>query len=428
MVDSPPFAKGEGMSSSDVLNTAIRVVSTPDRIRQQYLNLIKNASREILIVFPTINSIHRETSIGVMQELRNAIKRGVRVRILSAEDDFIKGSLDDLRACGIVIRRIETPTENKFKMLIVDRSASLVVETKDDSKSLFQEAVGLATFSTSKATVLPYVTIFESFWREIDLYEKARESDRVKDEFVNIAAHELRTPITPIIAGAELIRDIIVSAKGQLDEGMYADLLHNANIIVRNASKLHRLSEDILQVNRIESGTFRLNLKMVDLDLLITTIIGEIESRYAGQMRRRKIVYESKIFPGDLTLRGDDEEVRGGFRVYCDDDKISRVLYNILDNAMKFTQEGEIAVRCSIDPSEKEVVISIKDSGSGIDPAIKPMLFEKFSAKSQSGTGIGLYLSKKIVEAHNGRIWGGDNADGKGATFDFTLPLDIYPG
>jgi two-component system sensor histidine kinase VicK len=164
------FPEGIGSDSrrisADV--TTIRILSDPDKIRQQYIALIRSAASEILLVFPTINSIHRESSIGVLEELKSAVKRNVKVRVLCAEDDFIKAHLDELRACGVVIRRIETPTETKFKMLIVDRRASLVVETKDDSKSKFSEAVGLATFSNSNATVLPYVTIFESFWRETE--------------------------------------------------------------------------------------------------------------------------------------------------------------------------------------------------------------------------------------------------------------------
>lgn len=127
--------------------------------------------------------------IGIVAELKNAVHRGVKIRILSAEDEFIKERLDALRASGMIVRSIETRTESKFKMLIVDKKVAFIVETRDDSKASFHDAVGLALLSTSDPTVLPYLTIFESFWRETELYERARESDRIKDEFVNIAAH-----------------------------------------------------------------------------------------------------------------------------------------------------------------------------------------------------------------------------------------------
>ncbi len=426
MTDPSKEAGQDGSSRiSDTMSSVIRVISTPERIRQQYLTLIKNAAREILLVFPTVNSIHREKSIGVLNELQNAVKRGVRIRVLSAEDDFIKGTLDNLRASGIVIRRIETPTETKFKMLIVDNSSSFIVETVDDSKSKFQDAVGLATFSSSKATILPYVTIFESFWRETDLYEKAREADRVKDEFVNIAAHELRTPITPIMSGAELIRETLGSLKGKIDDATYEDLVSSSSLIIRSAARLHRLSEDILQVSRIEAGTFKLTLKVADLSLLIRSAIEDVDVRYGAEKPQVNVVYDPPVLPNGARSRSHDE-VGFGPMVYCDAEKISRVLYNLLDNAVKFTEEGTIRVRCSVNDTDKEVMVSVRDPGRGIDPAIRPVLFEKFSAKSQGGTGIGLYLSKMIVESHNGRIWAEENRDSKGATFSFALPLDNY--
>jgi signal transduction histidine kinase len=342
--------------------------------------------------------------------------------MLSAEDDFIKDHLDALRESGVIIRRIETPSETKFKMLIVDRKASFVVETKDDTRSQFRDAVGLATYSDSKATILPYVTIFESFWRETDLYEKAREADRLKDEFVNIAAHELKTPITPIISGTELIRETLISVKDKLDEGTYASLLDNSNMVLRNASRLHRLSEEILQVSRIEAGTFSLDLRLVDVDPLIKSVISDIERRYSGQKLNVKIVYVHSLHSS--LRRAADDKSGNELRVLCDDRRISQVLYNILDNAMKFTHDGEIRVTSLVDSYDKEIVVSVRDPGSGLDPEIKPKLFEKFSAKSQGGTGLGLYLSKKIIDAHNGRIWAADNEEDTGTTFSFALPLD----
>jgi signal transduction histidine kinase len=398
---------------------SIQIISIPDRIRQQYLGLVRSAKSEVLLVFPTINAIHREHSIGIVDELREAVKRGVKIRILSAEDEFIKDKLDTLRASGIVIRRIETPTESKFKMLIIDRKISFIVETKDDSKANFAEAIGLAVLSTSKPTVMPFVTIFESFWRETDLYERARESDRIKDEFVNVAAHELRNPIMPILSGADLIADAVANINGPLTKDEKSQLIFNVQLIVRNASKLLRLSEDILQVSRIESGTFRLNIDLVPLDAVIRNTIADVTKRYGGQKRDVKIRYEPKLSMPDGNKDPDS------FRIYCDGAKIVQTLYNLLDNAMKFTERGEIVVSAASLPSE--VVIQVKDSGPGIDADIRPRLFEKFATKSTGGTGLGLYLSKKIVEAHGGRIWCKESEQHKGADCGFTIPTDLHP-
>lgn len=408
----PDVPTGESQAS-------IQIISTPDRIRQQYLNLIRTSKSEVLLVFPTINAIHREHAIGIVDELKRAVKRGIRIRILSAEDEFIKEKLDALRASGIVIRSIETPTETKFKMLIIDKTISFIVETKDDSKANFAEAVGLAVLSTSKATVLPFVTIFESFWRETDLYEKARESDRVKDEFVNIAAHELRNPIMPILSGADLIQASLFNLQGKISAEEMSQIAFNVQLVVRNASKLLRLSEDILQVSRIESGTFRLNVELIPLDSLIRTTISDVEKRYSGEKANINIRYEPNLVMPDGTK--DAEK----FRVYCDGEKVTQTIYNLLDNAMKFTMQGEIVVSVTSYPSE--VVIQVQDPGAGIDADIKPRLFEKFASRSSGGTGLGLFLSKKIVEAHGGRIWCKDNEQHRGADCGFTIPTDLNP-
>jgi sugar-specific transcriptional regulator TrmB len=143
----------------------IHVISGPERIREQYLSLIRGAESEILLIIPSINALHRERSIGVLEELQNAVRRGVKIRLLSAEDDFITELLNKLRASGIIVRRIETPTEAKFKMLITDKRSVFLVETKDDSRAQFREAVGNGIFSNSSASVLPYVTIFDFFFR-----------------------------------------------------------------------------------------------------------------------------------------------------------------------------------------------------------------------------------------------------------------------
>ena len=401
------------------MQSSIQIISTPDRIRQQYLNVIRTASSDIFLVFPTINAIHREHKIGVIEELKKAVERGVKIRILTAEDEFIKDKLDILRSSGIVVRRIETPPEAKFKMLIADKRVSFFVETKDDSKASFAEAIGLAVLSTSKPTVLAFVTIFESLWRETELYERARESDRIKDEFVNIAAHELRNPIMPILSGADLIQEGIAQIQGSIDKDKFADLISNVQLVVRNASKLLKLSEDILQVSRIESGTFRINLEPVAIEPLIRSTIVDVEKRYLGEKRNTKIVLESNL---EMT---NDNEGPEGFTMYCDGPKVAQTLFNLLDNAMKFTGQGNIIV--SAIAHDTEVIIQVQDPGIGIDPEIKDRLFEKFATKSTGGTGLGLYLSKKIIEAHGGRIWCKDNEQRRGTVSGFTIPLDLHP-
>ncbi len=393
---------------------SIQIVSNVQRMKQLYLSLVRNAQNEILLIFPTTNAIRREEGVGVFAELRRASQRGVTVRILTPEDDFVRVQLEELRSIGMVVRQIETPTEAKFKLLIIDKKFSLVIETKDDAKGNFENAVGMATFSNSKSTVMPYVTIFESFWRETDLYERAREADRIKDEFVNIAAHELRNPISPIMASGDFAMEEVKKLKeGIVDEQTLDSLTDNINMIVRNAAKLYKLSEDILQVSRIESGTFSLNVEQVDLKLLLDLAI---------QDARKRIKNEHKPIDIRLDYRLDDNGKE--FTLFCDSSKINQVLYNVLDNAVKFTDHGGITLSVGMRDATY-VIVKVEDSGSGIDPEIKNKLFVKFASKSNSGTGLGLYLAKKIIEAHGGRIWAANNPSGTGATFSFTLPTDI---
>ena len=235
-------------------------------------------------------------------------------------------------------------------------------------------------------------------------YDKLKESDKMKDEFVNIAAHELRTPIQPILGLSEIIRP-----KVNAEERGYVD------VIIRNAKRLQRLTEEILDVTKIESQSLKLKKDKFNLNDVIVNCINDLtmnrEFNNNVKEKKQKIRYE----PNDILLNAD----RG---------RVSQVISNLLSNAAKFTPVGTISIVSHLsgnpDLKNKEAIISVNDNGQGIDPDILPKLFSKFATKSFSGTGLGLFISKSIVEAHEGRIWAQNNADGQGATFSFTLPID----
>jgi signal transduction histidine kinase len=233
-------------------------------------------------------------------------------------------------------------------------------------------------------------------------YEKLKQSDKMKDEFVNIAAHELRTPIQPILGLSEIMRPKVNS-----EDQVYID------VIVRNAKRLQRLTEEILDVTKIESQSLRIEMEEFNLKDVIVNCINDIildKHLTNNDKDKPKIHYE----PNDLLLKADKN-------------RISQVVSNLISNALKFTSGGTISVQTSVYGNDKsnnnEVIVSIKDNGQGIDPEILPRLFSKFATKSYSGTGLGLFICKSIVEAHGGSIWAENNSDGKGATFSFTLPL-----
>ncbi len=395
----------------------IQVITQPSSTKQVYLNLIRTANIEILLVFPTINAIRREEKIGVLDELIRAAKRGVNIRMLSPEDDFIKIQTSILKENNIMVQKIETSAETKFKLLVADKRLVLVVETQDDTRSEFTEAIGLATISNSKASVQPYVSIFESFWREAQLYEKARDAERVKDEFINIAAHELRNPLMPIIASIENLKDdigeIFMIDRGQKMKEIRESLDSSLSIILRNSMRLLQLSEDILQVSKIESGTFKMNMESVDMNSLIDQVLSDIKKKYTGQKPEVRYSFESQLGKNN-----------SGSGLVCDRSKLTQALFNLLDNASKFTSSGEIEIIAS--RRNDEILLEVKDCGPGIDPMIKKRLFEKFASGSEKGTGLGLYITRKIIEAHGGRIWALNNMSGKGATFSISLPSNLH--
>ena len=230
--------------------------------------------------------------------------------------------------------------------------------------------------------------------------EQLTVHDKLQREFINIAAHELRTPLQPILG----LSQILESQFGERSEEM--------KVIARNARRLERLTQDILDVSKIESGALTLNIQTIDLDEAISSVIIDYRNNLAHAIRTEnakkekvKIEYE----PKKLMVKGDR-------------DRIQQVMSNLINNALRFTKEGAIIVKTQV--IDDLAQITVKDTGSGIDPEIMPRLFEKFVTKSEKGTGLGLYISSSIVKAHGGKMWAENNADGKGATFAFTLPLE----
>jgi signal transduction histidine kinase len=241
-------------------------------------------------------------------------------------------------------------------------------------------------------------------------HEQLKIHDKMQKEFINVAAHELRTPIQPILS----LSDIVLSNTKDIER---AKLLE---VISRNAKRLHRLTEDILDVTKIESQSLSLNKEQFNLKNVITNAIDDImtnkvfSSSKTNNNQAIKLLYHQ---PQDVF-------------VYADKGRISQVISNLLDNAVKFTKgEGTITVMVENEKEEghnnEQILVTIKDTGIGIDPQIMPRLFTKFATKSETGgTGLGLFICKGIIEAHGGKIWAENNKDGeKGVTFSFSLPL-----
>lgn len=230
--------------------------------------------------------------------------------------------------------------------------------------------------------------------------EQLTVHDKLQREFINIAAHELRTPLQPIIGLSGIL------------ESEFGERRDEIKVIARNARRLERLTQDILDASRIESGYLTLNIQTTDLNEVISSVIIDCRNNLRsgitaenGEKEKVKIKYE----PKKLMVEADGE-------------RIHQVMSNLITNALKFTNEGAVTVETEVIDGLAQV--KVKDTGSGIDPQILPRLFQKFTTSSVKGTGLGLYISNSIVQAHGGRLWAENNDDGKGATFTFTLPLE----
>lgn len=228
--------------------------------------------------------------------------------------------------------------------------------------------------------------------------EQLKVHDRMQKEFINVAAHELRTPIMPILGDAQYIE-----RQFDNDDPRIQIEKDQVSSLIRNAKRLDRLASDILDVTRIESKSLKLNREKFNLKDIVLSNLADI----------KRFEYEGSGFP-------DIKYIPKDIIVNADKGRLSQVIANLLSNAIKFTDKGVITIKTS--ESDGEVIASIRDSGSGIDPEIFPKLFSKFITKSDRGTGLGLFISKSIIESHGGKIWAENNRFEPGATFYFSLP------
>ena len=234
--------------------------------------------------------------------------------------------------------------------------------------------------------------------------EQLKVHDKMQKDFINIASHEIKTPTQAILGYSELLQRH-PEKREEISEGIF-----------RNVMRLQRLTNDILDVTKIESQTLILNKEQFNLTDLIYSVVGDFKNDIQNEGINIMLL-----------------ESNDNLLLEADKGKITQVISNLLSNAIKFSKKsrGNISIATTVqqmknNTSEKKVLVSIKDDGTGIDPTIMPRLFTKFATKSERGIGLGLFISKSIIEAHGGNIWAeNNNSDeaGSGATFYFILPL-----
>jgi signal transduction histidine kinase len=376
------------------------VITDHDKATQTLVELAKSVKKEALLFLPNDKSLVRVERIGLIDYVVKASQRGATVKIICP--------LSELNA-EIVSRISEQAPEiqilngnnSPYGMYIADGEKFIRAELRNPNAEKFSESVGFMVYSNRKTSVDSFKSIFELLWNERTLNEELKKAYKMQKEFINIASHELRTPIQPILGLSEVLLD----QQGNIEQ--YRELLNTIN---RNAKRLQQLTENILDATKIESQSLQLKKEKFNLNEVIMNVVAD----YDIQIRKIKDVKVSFISKGD-------------FLVEADKGRLNQVISNLLDNAIKFTQKGSVVISTQRkdNNNDNSVIVSIKDTGIGIDQEIMPRLFSKFASKSFIGTGLGLFISKSIIEAHGGRIWAENNPDGKGAAFLVSLPTVV---
>jgi signal transduction histidine kinase len=389
-------SKYNGMDEQSILN----LISSSDNIRNEIDDLINKGIN--------IRNTEMQNEIAKANDSIHTQQQEIIISsIIAGMMSLIIGryiSLNSIIKPLIKLKQATIQVAHGDFGYIVEQKSSSIAEDYDEIGELSLQ------FDNMRQIINQRTTQLESSNKQLSLAnEQLKVNDRMQRDFINIAAHELRTPIEPLLLGAEQLKDILPN-----DEIV--------SIVLRNAKKLQALSNTILDAARIESGTFkiykeRVNIKDIISDALEITNCGTASYDKDGGDHKNKlnIIYEAKdIF------------------IDADKDRITQVVSNFLNNALKSIKEEqgkqqteELKQVISIITQRREnsqLVVSITDNGRGIDPEVMPRLFTKFASKSFDGTGLGLFIAKSIVEAHGGKVWAENNTDDKkGATFSFSL-------
>jgi two-component system, OmpR family, sensor histidine kinase VicK len=353
-------------------------------------------AKEVLMLFSTPQAFVRQVNSDGSDVMREVLSSSqTKVKLLIPEDETILPIVEEVKKSlpTVEIRTMNKSLKTKISILVIDRSKTMVFETKDDSREDLYESLGITAFTESKSLGESFATIFDGIWKQTELYEQLEIHDKMQRDFVNIAAHELRTPVQAIINYAELAKSYEDNREEYYDK------------LLKSVLRLHKLTEDILDAARIESKTLRLNKEVFLLNDVLRSSVDEQRRAAARKGLRLHLEQPEPVY------------------IFGDKTRIGQVLANLLINAVKFTDKGLIRVNARLDKRAGKVTVRVTDTGIGIDRSILPLLFARFIAKSESGTGLGLFISKSIIEAHDGRIWVEKSEPGEGSTFTFELPM-----
>jgi signal transduction histidine kinase len=366
------------------------------------INLLDPTARSLSEQFVTDN---REAS-NLIEEIRSALlnSRTFSIDVVASGQDLTVAYspvlLDGKRLLTIILALPHIPEASVENLVLLQRNFGLAAMV----------TIGIISFGVFYGVTNWHKEMRKQVQKhKLELEERAEKLaiiDQGQKEFIDIAAHEFRTPIQSVLGYSEFIRSSLVNFDDYFDN------------LFKNAKRLEKITNDILDVSKIDSQNFELSKTYFDLNDTIKKIVGNHEKEALD--KKVKIIFEPK-----------KQEIK---TISADESKIQQVIDNLLSNALDFTKDGTIIIKVydlSIRSDDKDnsetqesIAIDVKDTGSGINEEIMSRLFEKFSRRSDSGAGLGLYITKKIVDMHGGKIWAQNNRGSKGATFTFTLPLN----
>jgi two-component system, OmpR family, sensor histidine kinase VicK len=393
----------------------LELISDRNKATEIYVDLARSVEKEALFLLADSKAMLRADKLGVIDYLITASsEKGATIKIVCPLD---KENSEIVKRISVKAPNIgvQNGGSSHSGLLIVDNARFLRFELKEPKAEEFSDAIGFIVYSNSRVSINSSKSFFELLWNEhiqyerLKEYEKQKEIDKMKNEFINVAAHELRTPIQPILGLSQLLRSKTLS-DDEFDQSL--------DIIIRNANRLQHLANSILDVTRIESYSLKLEKEKVNLNDVIRSVVNDYKAQLEKNNYKLKLEYEA----------GENVIIVEG-----DKSRLTQVVSNLLNNSIKFTREGMISIKMELKQDEQGLdtaLVSVKDTGSGIDHEIVPKLFSRFASKSFAGTGLGLFIAKSIVEAHRGKIWARNNSNNKnginetGSTFYFSLPLN----
>lgn len=385
-------------------NEIMRSIDDPKESIMLYQRLASSVISEALLLLPSSLELVRAEELGIISKLiQGSEERGAEVRILCPHDES-----NSHLVCSIKNgpKRVAILPYQKYCfssiLLIVNSNEFIHMELKNLTEEASESVVGLAVHSNSKPSVETFKTFFNVLWNQTSLNEEFRKRDKVKDEFIAVASHELRTPIQPILGYAYMAK------KGKVSQEEAWDA------VLKEARRLQKLANDILDVSKMESGNIIYFMDNEKINRLLVSAANSVKSE----------------LPANVEISVEFDQADADLEIWIDRSRMTQVISNLLGNAVKFTERGRIRIITRALHNENKIEIRISDTGRGISDDMLPLLFEKFATRghgnvqNHKGTGLGLYICKAIVNGHNGEISAFNNSDA-GATFVITLPIII---